>query len=537
MAETVGALILSAIGATEIASVAVVGSVTVATVVGTAALIGASIGLQYALAAGNRGDTPKPEEGSQPLKQAIPPRIKGYGTNRLAGYYMLFEAHGNPPATAYMVCALHQGRISAYRGFYLHDDALTMYLDITHGGVSQVAPWDSHGRYQNVQFEVFLGAASQTASVQLTTSGSAIPGIWSTDHRGDGVANMVVICGGDADPKNFSNSYPHNLPVPSAICDCALIWDPRDPAQSRTNPATWTFSKNPVLQLIDYLTSDEGGLGLDFATVIAPNLAAWMVEASMCDQAVDTATPGVQEPRYQSNGWFTYDNTPADIIGGILATCDGWLGETGDGALAIVVGVYRAPTDPPITEKHIVGFALSYGQADEQLINQLDISYTDPAQNYVTVAANPWRDEASISAVGEAKPKPLELKWVHSYTQARRLADRAMQRLNPRLTGSFSTTLYGLRYLGRRWVPIKYPFISGLQDNVVEIQSAEVDLKRGRITWQFSLIATSEIEAFDPGADANTPPVVPPIIPQVRLLRENSTPLVREDGSYYMRES
>jgi hypothetical protein len=50
---------------------------------------------------------------------------------------------------------------------------------------------------------------------------------------------------------------------------------------------------------------------------------------------------------------------------------------------------------------------------------------------------------------------------VQSNSQARRLADRAMQRLNPQLTGSFTTSLYGLRYLGRRWVPVSYPYVSG----------------------------------------------------------------------------
>jgi hypothetical protein len=235
-----------------------------------------------------------------------------------------------------------------------------------------------------------------------------------------------------------------------------------------------------------------------------------MAEADICDMTVATSS-GV-EKRYESHGWFRFDNNPEDVIGGILSTCDGWLAESGDGTLSLTVGVYRAPTDPALTDKHIFGFALNYGQADEQMVNELQISFTDPGALYVEVQADPWRDEDSIALTGIVRSQPIDLKWVQSVGQARRLADRAMQRLNPLMTGSFKTTLYGLRYLGQRWVPIQYPFVSGLQDCVVEIQDAEVDLLNGSITWQFIRIQPDTIEAYDPDADEGTPPVIPPPI-------------------------
>lgn len=189
----------------------------------------------------------------------------------------------------------------------------------------------------------------------------------------------------------------------------------------------------------------------------------------------------------------------------------GWL-KSGDGALSITVGVYRTPTDPPLTEKHIFGFALNYGQADEQTVNEIDISFTDPAFKYASNQPEPWRDEAAISLTGVLRSQSLDLKWVQSWQQARRLAGRAMQRLNPAMTGSFTTSLYGLRYLGKRWVPIQYPFVSGLQNNVVEIQSAQVDLMAGNIVWNFNLIDTGSIEAYTP-AGADAAPSAPPSLP------------------------
>jgi hypothetical protein len=289
-----------------------------------------------------------------------------------------------------------------------------------------------------------------------------------------------------------------------------VIWDPRDNTQSRTNEATWKISYNPVIQLIDYLTREDGGLGLDYAMVIEPVLDQWITEANLCDELVLKAD-GSYEPRYRCSMWFQFDCKPEDVINGILSTCDGWMSENGDGTLSLTVGYYREPA-VTLTEKHILAFGVSYGQPDEQAVNQLDITFTDPAQNYATVQTENWRDEDAISLTGVVRSQPLDLTWVQSNSQARRLASRAIQRLNPAMSGSFTTTLYGLAAVGKRWVALKYPFVSGLQDCVVEIQSAEIDLMAGRVTFNFNRIG-DDIEAYDPETDEGEPPVIPPDAP------------------------
>jgi hypothetical protein len=522
MAETIGLLILDAAGATAAGSgIAGLGtlagttisigaaSISLATVVGTAAILGATIGLNYAL----RPSLPKPEDGSQAIKQAIPPRIRGYGTNRLAGYYMLFEAAGNPPASSYDVMAFHSGRISEISGLYLHDDPVTTSPSILPGAViGSVASTYADGRYAGWVFlEAALGAPVQFAP-SLMTDSPAIADVWTSAHRGNGIAWIAMKCVCPGQVPDFTKVYPHQLPLLSVVAQCSPVWDPRDPAQHRDDESTWVISYNPVTQLIDYLTRVDGGMGLDYDTVIAPNIVAWTNEIDLCDQQVATSVPGVTEARYRSHGWFQFDNKPEDVIGGLLSTCDGWLAESGDGTLSITVGVYRAPSDPPLTDRHIFGFALNYGQPDEQTVNQLEISFTDPSANYVQVQIDPSRQEDAISLTGVVRSQSLDLKWVQSSSQARRLASRALYRLNPAMTGSFTTSLYGLRYLGKRWVPLQYPFVSGLQDCVVEIQAAEIDLMAGRIVWNFITIAGATIEAYNPATDEGAKPVVlPPV--------------------------
>ena len=479
------------------------------TIVGGAALIGASIGLQYAL---GQPSLPKPESGSQAIKQAIPPRIRGYGLNRLAGYYMLFEANGPAPAGSYDVLALHSGKVDSFITFYLSDDPVVTVSDISHGGQSLITSAFSDGRYGSfIKVETALGTMGQGASAMLYTD-PLISAYWTSNHRGAGIAWAAMVCGGPNDPQVYSRTFPRGHPELSVLTACSPIWDARDGTQSEANPATWKFQRNPVIELIDYLTNPDGGMGLDRSSILpSAALTKWLDEAGLCDALVPRSD-GSTELRYRSDGWYRYSDNPEDVIGSILATCDGWMAEAGDGTLALTVGVYRAPTDPPITGKHILGFSLNYGQADEQLVNVLDISFNDPNAKYVQVDLGSIRDEDSISETGIERPKPLALPWVQSFSQASRLGFRAMQRLNPEMTGTFTTTLYGLRYLGKRWVPLQYPYIAGLEDCVVEIQNAEVDLLGGRITWTFNVIDTDKIEAYDPEVNELPEPTQPPLI-------------------------
>ncbi|RYH46224.1 MAG: hypothetical protein EON54_16540, partial [Alcaligenaceae bacterium] len=228
---------------------------------------------------------------------------------------------------------------------------------------------------------------------------------------------------------------------------------------------------------------------------------------------------------------------PEDVINSILATCDGWMTEGGDGTLVLKVGVYREPV-VAIEEQHILDFAINYGVADEQAVNQLNVTYTEPAQKYSEMQTDPYRDEDAISEMGVVRSQALDLKWVQSASQARRLAQRAMLRLNPSLSGSFVTTLYGLAALGERWISVKYPYVSGLQDEVLEVQGAELDLMAGRIKFDFIRVSTDAIEAYDPATDEGSPPVIPPEVPvQETFFREDGSPFVREDNSVLVRET
>ncbi|MBW7967588.1 phage tail protein [Bradyrhizobium sp. BR 10261] len=494
MPEAVGLLILSGAGLTESVTsfgaaaltLEVAGtSVSVASIVGATAIGAAAIGLQYAL---NNPDVPKPEAGAQPLKQSVPPRQRGYWTNRLSGYYMLFLAAGGDSLD---VLAFHSGPIEQALQLYLHDHPVATSGSMTDGAYVTVTPpvgiW-----FQNVNLQVFYGTAFQNSS-STSVNATNTNGLWTTAYAGKGIACICMNCGHASDPTQFTKIYPYGLPLPSIVAKCAPIWDPRDVTQAVSNPATWKASPNGVLQLIDYLTATDGGMGEDLDIILpTATLTQWMSEANLCDADVGGRA------RYQSAGFYQFDNSPESVIGKILSTMDGWLAEAGDGTLVLTVGVYREPTDPPLTSDCVLGFTVRKGQADEDSINQLDVTFTNAAAHYVTDQIPPVRDAAAIALTGIVRAKPLDLSWVQNADQANILAQRALLRLNPKMSGTFVTTLYGMRYLGKRWIKVQFPVVSGLEDCVVEIQpNAEVDLLGGRVTLNWNLVDVAALTALD----------------------------------------
>jgi hypothetical protein len=507
MPETIGLLLLGSItgigGLGTLAGSTIFG-ISLGTIVGTAVIAGAAIGLQYLLRPEAQGQTqpqlPKQANGSIALRQPIPIGVGAYGRVRLGGSYMLYE---EKDGTSYDVLAIVLGRISEFQAIYLNEDL----VQIDESG--NIQSFDD-GRYSGDKL-VWQGRFGEDTETPYSTIVSALSSsdIWTNSHRGDGIASYSLVCSG-AEQEEFQTIYPRQLPTPSVVVDAYLIWDPRDGTQSQDDPSTWETSTNPVLQLIDYLTHPVHGMGLDYDTIIGPVIDDWMEEADLCDELVDTSDG--DQKRYISSGWYTLDTKPQDVIGSILATCDGWMDEAGDGTLALKVGVYRAPDDDrlTITEQHILGLEVSYGEADEDRVNELQISIISPDHKYKEIQLSPWRDEFDITLTGRVRPRNLSLQWCQAWQQARRLAKRAMHREKPSMRGSIETTLYGLAILGKRWVRIQYDGVSGLSDAIVEIQgNGSTDLVNGRMTFNWVKIDPDVIDAWDPDTEEGDPPPQP----------------------------
>lgn len=520
----VAATVLPFIG---VADFAIFGSVTLSTVVGYAAVTGITLGLKYALSGLSAAETSVPSQsGTQALRQSIPPRVGGYGRAPIQGYYGCYEVGGYVSADVVFYAT---GKITGFYRIYLNDNLVD--VNESTGAVSDAG---GRGYYQYtgnpvVIIETRLGEAEETAYSTIT---AAIPNIWTSDHRGDGIASLALTCH-SVPLEHFNEVYPDQVPTPRAVLDLYAVYDFRDVGQDREDPGTWEWSTNPIVCLSDYLTNaDRGGLGLDYARAIAPNLQKWIAAADACDVSV-VKKDSTSEPRYSCNGWYEYTTNPEEVIGSILASCDGWLAEDVDGSLIPYVGAYAAPPDTAvIEEKHILEFAADYGKYHEESANEMTIKYVSPAHDWSDVDGQAWRDEAAIAAAGAVVSSALDLTWVQSFSQARRLAKRAMYRqAATRRRATVVVGLYGLTLIGQRWIRLNVPSFAGFAGAIAEVVDGSIDLPNMRVKLDLIVIDPTELEQWDPETEEGDPP--PVVSPRnFDLLRGLYTPeeLMAEDA-------
>lgn len=488
-----------------------------------------SVGFSLAL----RPRVPDAEFARSVRKQTIPDRVSGYGRVRVGGAYMLYETAENDDRMAVLVYAMHDGLIDGWEVIYLNDRTVNIKPNtfVIH---------DADLRYSKnddlVRIETRRGLPTETNYGQIT---SISPTYWPAQARLDGVASLMMIA--QATEEHYARDYPNGLPLPSAVGRLQYCWDPRLGARGTINndsdkqaSATWAWTQNPFLQLLDYMTNAETGMGLPLYRFL-PVIDRWVAAADDCDEPVPLEAGGT-EPRYQAGGVYLHSTAPADVIATILATCDGWMAEDENGCFVVEAGVFSEPT-VTLTDEHIISLQRQFWQADEQAVNEIIVSFTDPTKDYTEVEADPWRDQSEVDALGGVvRPQRLSLPWVQSNSQARRLAKIALAKSSVPLRGTITTTLEGLKAWGQRRIRIQAPDDSSTMADVV-VDCLPLTLNPDltvTIPWALSTTDAYDWNADDEGAGGGTvtpPPVQPltvPIIDTIQAFQgENGTTRLR----------
>jgi len=156
-----------------------------------------------------------------------------------------------------------------------------------------------------------------------------IPNYWGPQHLGKSIARLHIRLKWD------ENTWPNGLPEVSAVVKGAKVYDPRDPAQSPTNPASWKWNNNAALVAAHFLHTRKN---VPYRRIVeAPLIAA----ANLCSEQVPLKTGGT-EPRYRANGLYTYDQNPLDVLSELEDTMAGSIIDAA-GHWTIHAGAWRAP--------------------------------------------------------------------------------------------------------------------------------------------------------------------------------------------------
>jgi hypothetical protein len=528
--------------------------------------VAVTVAISVAVGALTAPKPPKPGALQTPLKEAMPVRQSAFGRVRVAGSYALYTAgSGGAKTVSYDVLPLLDGRSHQVVNYYLNDDQMAL------NGLGYWYAPGAFGKYGQgtgtgnlVQIDSRLGLAAETAYA----ISAGVPA-WTSDHRGDGVTSMVVVCK-QAHKEDQASCFPNGVPTPSAAIDAQLIFDPRDSSQTQGTASTYAFSDGPPLCLLAYLTDASGGMGLDYNRFLAPTIGFVEAAADECDgltsvtgmhatlaepaAAGDTTihlfdTTGLtggmsivfstetvtvssvggagavtlsagltyphsagdlaywdatgQQALYRCCGTYRHDNAPGDVIKSILSTFDGWLGQRGDGALVVRTNTVYTPS-VILTDRHIVGYQVQHFLPDEQAVNQLIVSYTDPAAAFNNAEAGYVQDDGDIASRGQLRSQQLQLDWVPSGPQAITVATAVLNRGTQPLRGTLTCNLAGLAVMGERYVRVQISELPDLNDLVVEV-TGKPTIDLSAMTVSFPWIATGA-----GSVSGAAPPLAPP---------------------------
>lgn len=460
MPETIGFLILNAVA--EGGPIAGFGwTAGTAAIVGNVVIAGALVGANYALNA--QKPESSPQDGQVSVRQPRAARRRNYGLVKIGGALVFSEVLAG---TRHQVLALNHGEIESFEQLWLTDS---------------IAGTDGAGRvttaYLNsgnpcVILKPLLGTESDVAYADLI---SAFPDYWTSAHQGKGIAKVLTFTS-QPESKNFTKVYPGGAPpLFRAIIKAVKVWDPRDGAQNKDLPSTWTWSENPVLIALDFHRHADGiGLATFDASFFTSAAISedWIPAANICEEAIALKAGG-SELRYRCGGGYELQAAPKDVLNAILATCDGETYQRSDGAIGIRVGRLVDP-DVTISDKHILSYSnfITGAAGGITPVNVVTAKYTARDLDFQESDADPWRDEDSIAASGREETRNLDLTWVPSHSQARRLMKVAAIRLNPEWTVQIITDLDGLRAYGKRYITLQIEEL--MIDGPAEITSFEI---------------------------------------------------------------
>ncbi|MGG7534687.1 hypothetical protein [Rhizobium sp. 12,4] len=446
---------------------------------GTAALLygGLAVGLGFvSKALTPKPSVPKPEDGTYNLKQSVPSLPIVLGRVKKAGDYVFLEESNG---TAYHIIVTAGHRIQGFVQHYLHDEAVTM--DST-GIVYQPAHFVDDDEHF-VVIDTRLGLSAETA---YSSAVGEFPSIWSNNHRGDGLASIMMYCA-TASSKKYLTVYPNQMPEHSAVIDGMRLYDPRT--------GLTAYSRNIALMRLWHLTSPYGGK-LSIDDMYLPD---WMNAADICDQLVTNRSGGT-ERRYYGGLWFRANSDPVEVGRTLDQAAELVVYERSDGKIGVHAGEYVAPTKV-FDRSNIISFGLNANVDPSTSVLAVRGRFTDPSDLYNTndaaIYGNPYVGEDT------ERTSTVDNVAVQSHNHIQRLQKLAYIRRNaPRVS---ITAHYDVDNDPSydRFVRVQYG--PKLADAVIEVTS-KVTISLRDMTVSFSgIVVPADLYAFNALTEEGTP--------------------------------
>jgi hypothetical protein len=509
--------IVLAAGATFAGGLATAGvGITIAGVALSAGTLGAiSAGLSIAGTLAGMLLAPKPPkpkfaDGSASVKQAVPPRVRCYGTYRLAGAYIYFVSTDEGDLKAITNHCAHE--VDAFVEHWLADEPVTIDED----GFVDSGVYDNYDPILPVKVVNYLGTPDQSIA--------GIADEWTVDHRGRGLCCTYVQYS-DMKAELQQKVFANGAPPYRVTLRGAKVFDPRlegtGPGQhDPEDESTWTWSDNAALVILDYLTRTEFGVPVGFGLPFTRmNLDSFAEAADVSDQLIPKKAGGT-EKRWRSCGAYELTEERKSVLSDLLDACAGRLTQGPDGRLGLSVGAGKvAGADVAgmpaaavrVTEDHIIGFDFGPGVTALDRVNEVRATYVSADQSWAEVEAGIHRDQDAIDRNG-LESSAIKLRFVPAEGQAQRVARAGLMRGNPTLAGKITGSLKLLDAWGERWIRLVMTELD--VDQIFEVTGLRFN--PANLTVEMDLTSYDGWWDWDPGEDERDKadiPLPPPPVP------------------------
>ena len=434
----------------------------------------------YALAIGGaaflalqKPSVPKAEDGTYSLKQNVPSLTFVMGWAKKGGdYVFLEEASGD----AYHIVVQASHEIQGYIQHYLHDEKVT--LDVN----GKVVTPTHFGQLPIIKER--LGLNAETAYSEVI---AAFPTVWTADHRGDGLASILMIAGGPSQ-KSYLKRYPNGMPELSSVIAGAKLYDPRTEVTA--------FSRNLSLMRLWHLTHPVGGK----LTMDDMYLPEWENAANVSD-VMRPNRDGVLEPTYHGGFWFRANNDPVEVGRIMDQAAEMVVYERPDGLVGVHAGEYVEP-DITLTADDLVSVTLDANSRDASNVLAVRGRYTRLDLDYNVSDAAIYGDPY-VDGDDTERTKTIENQAIQSHNHVQRLQKLAFIRANaPRVTVvAHYESAEDVPY--RRFVRVDYP--PKLDNVVLEIvETPKLSLRN--LTIEFTgIVVPTDLYAFDAATEEGEP--------------------------------
>lgn len=395
-------------------------------------LLNAAIGIGLTLLSNALRPQPQPQNPGARivnLRQSVQDRTRAYGLVRLGGAVAFWKGrHGR----RYVTVLINTGEINAFVGHYLDEIEVTTNSD----GYVLEDRFRSDGDGM-VRIAPFLGAPGQTAPPILLEAF----GEFTEEDRYTGLAGAVVVFR-NPKPDDFAKVYSNGREQTySALIEASKVYDPRDPAQVRTDPATWKYNTNAALVIANWLTHPDG-LGAEVTDDWWEDVA---FEADAADvQVLDRN--GNSIPTWQLCGSYSFGQAREQVRQQLAIACDAFFYDRDDGTPGFVLGRWIEP-DVTITDRHVMSIRLGEGQDGTDRPNAVTVQYNEPGAGYREYSTAPF-----IIEDGEPyNEDSFQALWAPNHNQAVRVGARVLKAKRSQFDVSMTLNLYGLRLRDKRF--------------------------------------------------------------------------------------